>query len=132
VERISGMSTVRSSAAVGGAITGWMCAGFGVGLGLLGRVLFDWSSTGRTAAVSIFGILGCLLGGFRAGLLERRAPLSNGAAAGVLTTVPLSVIGIVQNPSRLASAVFALLLGASFGTFGGMVSNGSSRRRPDA
>ncbi len=124
------MKTIVWKAVSGGAMTGWICAGTGIGIGILGGVLFDWSSGTRTAAVSLFGILGCLLGGFRAGLLRRDAPLSNGAAAGALTTVPLALIGVVQNPGRIASAAVALILGGSFGMFGGMVSNGSDRRRP--
>jgi hypothetical protein len=121
------VKTIDWKAASGGAVTGWICAGAGVGVGILGGVLFGWSSGGRTAAVSLFGIFGCLLGGFRAGLLKRSAPLTNGAVAGLLTTLPLVVIGLVQNPARALSTVFALLLGGSFGLFGGMVSNGSSR-----
>ena len=123
------MKTVRWKAASGGAITGWICAGFGVGVGLLGGLLFDWSSGAKTAAVSLFGIAGCLLGGFRAGLLDRSAPLTNGTAAGLLTTLPLVVVGVIQNQSRAGASVFPLLLGASFGLFGGIVSNGSGRAR---
>jgi hypothetical protein len=115
--------------AVGGAVTGWICAGVGIGIALTGRLVLDWASGRRTAAITIFGLLGCALGGFRSGLLERRNPLSHGAAAGALTTLPLAGIGLAQSPggARLVTAVFALLLGASVGTFGGMVSNGSSR-----
>jgi hypothetical protein len=123
------VKTIDPKAALGGAITGWICAACGVALGLLGGAIFDWASSGRTAAVTIFGAVGCLLGGFRAGLLQRSAPLSNGAAAGVLTTVPLALIGLVQNIDRAASSIFALLLGGSLGIFGGLVSNGSSRAR---
>jgi hypothetical protein len=121
------MNTFSRRAAVGGAVTGWICAVVGIGLAALGWVALDWSRTGRTAAVSVFGLIGCLLGGFRGGLLERTAPLTNGAAAGALTTLPLALIGLVQNPGRAASAVFSLFLGASLGLFGGFVSNYSRR-----
>ncbi len=124
------MKTMVWKSVLGGAMTGWICAGFGIGFAILGGVLFDWSRGGRTGWVSVFGILGCVLGGFRAGLLERKAPLSNGAGAGALTTVPLAFIGLIQQPSvaRIVSGLFAVMLGASVGTFGGMVSNGSSRK----
>jgi hypothetical protein len=111
-------NNINWKSAVGGAVTGWICAGVGIGIALTGRLVLDWQSGRRTAAITIFGLLGCMLGGFRAGLLERKAPLSHGAVAGALTTFPLALI-------------FALLLGASTGTFGGMVSNGSSRKSGD-
>jgi putative membrane protein (TIGR04086 family) len=119
--------------AVGGAVTGWICAGVGIGIALTGRLVLDWPGGRRTAVITIFGLLGCLLGGFRSGLLERRTPLSHGAVAGTLTTLPLALIGLAQSPgtARAVTGLFALLLGASAGTFGGMVSNGSSRGSAD-
>jgi putative membrane protein (TIGR04086 family) len=123
-------NNINWKSAVGGAVTGWICAGVGIGIALTGRLVLDWQSGRRTAAITIFGLLGCMLGGFRAGLLERKAPLSHGAVAGALTTFPLALIGLAQSPgiARVVTGVFALLLGASTGTFGGMVSNGSSRK----
>jgi hypothetical protein len=120
------MGTINQRAAIGGAVTGCICAGAGIGLALMGSLLFGWGTNGRTAAVSVFGVIGFILGGFRAGLLQRSAPLSNGAAAGFLTSVPLSIVGLIQNPGRLLSVIFAAFLGASLGTFGAMVSNYSS------
>ncbi len=123
------MKTINWSKAFGGAITGWICAAFGVAVAVGGGAAFDWTSGTRTIVATVFGVFGCLLGGFRSGLLERAAPLSNGAAAGVLTAVPLSLVGLVQDPGRILGVLFAALLGASIGAFGGMVSNGSSRAR---
>ncbi len=122
------VKTVGWKAALGSAVTGWICAAVGVALAVAGGQVFDWQSGTRTIVATVFGILGCLLGGFRAGLLERTAPLSNGAAAGALTAFPLGLIGLLQDPKRVAGLIFATLLGASIGAFGGMVSNGSSRR----
>ena len=121
-------SVVTSRAAIGGAFTGWICAGFGLGLALGGGALFGWGSGPKTLLASVFGVIGCLLGGFRAGLLERSAPLSNGAGAGALTGLSLGLVGMVQDPGRIGGLLFAVFIGASFGTFGGMVSNVSARR----
>ena len=123
------MKTINWNKAFGGAITGWICAAAGVALALGGGAALDWTGGTRTIVATVFGVFGCLLGGFRAGLFERSAPLSNGAAAGVLTAVPLSLVGLIQNPGRILSVLFAAFLGASIGAFGGMVSNGSSRAR---
>ncbi len=121
-------SIVTARAAFGGAVTGWICAVFGLLVALgLGGVL-SWSGGTKTLVVSVFGVIGCLLGGFRAGLLERSAPLSNGAAAGGLTAVALAMVGVVQDPSRVGGVLFGIFIGASFGTFGAMVSNISARR----
>jgi hypothetical protein len=120
------MKTLVWKAIFGGATTGWICAGLGLGIAILGGALMDWSSDSRTAVLSIFGLIGCLLGGFRSGLLERAAPLSNGAIAGILTTAPLALYGLVQN-GRVPNFVFAIMLGALMGTFGGIVTKGSSR-----
>jgi hypothetical protein len=124
------MKTLVWKSALGGAITGWICAAVGVALALGGGAAMGWSSGTRTIIATVFGLFGCLLGGFRAGLLQRAAPLSNGAGAGALTAIPLALIGLVQNPTRIFGVVFAALLGASVGAFGGMVSNGSSRPKP--
>lgn len=123
------MSTVNWKSAFGGATTGWICAAFGVAVAIAGGSLFDWTSGRKTVVATVLGVIGCLLGGFRAGLLQRSAPLANGAAAGILIAVPLSLIGLIQDPGRILGVVFAGLLGASIGAFGGMVSNGSSRAR---
>jgi putative membrane protein (TIGR04086 family) len=121
------MNTIVWKSAFGGAITGWICAAVGVVVAVGGGSGFHWTSGSRTIIATIGSLLGCLLGGFRAGLLERAAPLSNGAGAGALTALPLALIGLAQNPTRAFGVVFALFLGASVGTFGGMVSNGSRR-----
>lgn len=123
------MKVIVWKSTLGSAVTGWICAAVGVGAALAGGQVFDWESGMRTIVATVFGVLGCLLGGFRAGLLERSAPLSNGAVAGALTAIPLGLIGLVQDPKRVVGLLFATLLGASMGAFGGMVSNGSSRVR---
>jgi hypothetical protein len=120
------MKTIVWKSVLGGAITGWICAGFGIGIALLGRVLLDWSKGATATCISVFGLLGCMLGGFRSGLLSSDAPFSNGAVAGILTTFPLGLFGLVQN-GRILNFVFALMVGALVGTFGAMVSKGSNR-----
>ncbi len=120
------MQTINWKSVIGGATTGWICAGFGIGLAVLCRVLLDWSKGGTAACISIFGLFGCLLGGFRTALLHRPAPLSNGAMAGIVTTVPLALFGLFQN-GRVLNFVFAVMVGALVGTFGAIVSKGSSR-----
>ncbi len=121
------MNSVVWKSAIGGAITGWICAAVGVIGAVVGGTWLHWTSGSRTIIATVFGIGGCLLGGFRSGLLQRSAPLSHGGAAGALTAIPLALIGLIQDPKRIIGALFAVLLGASFGTFGGMVSNGSAR-----
>ena len=121
-------SIVTARAAVGGAVTGWICAVFGLLVAVGVGAALSWDGGTRTVVASVFGVVGCLLGGFRAGLLERRAPLSNGAAAGALTAAALALVGLVQDPSRVGGMLFAIFIGASFGMFGSMVSNVSARR----
>ena len=72
-----------------------------------------------------------MLGGFRAGLLQPPAPLSNGAAAAVVAYVPLGILQRVLSDTslRVLNLVFASLLAASFGVFGGFVANNANRRR---
>jgi putative membrane protein (TIGR04086 family) len=121
------MKNVAWKAAVGGAVTGWICTALGVLGAVAGGAWLHWTSGSRTIIATVFGIVGCLLGGFRSGLLQRSAPLSNGGAAGALTAIPLALIGLIQDPKRIIGALFAVFLGACVGTFGGMVSNGSAR-----
>jgi hypothetical protein len=122
------VKTFNTRASVGGAVTGWICAAVGVAVALGGGAVFDWGSGTKTVIASLCGVIGCLLGGFRAGLLDRSAPLSNGAGAGALTSLALALIGLLQDPTRIGAVVFATLLGASIGTLGAMVSNVSANR----
>ena len=93
--------------------------------------LLDWSKGSKTLVASLFAIAGFILGGFRAGLLEPPAPLSNGAAAAVAAYVPLGLLQrlLAGTAVRVLSLVFATLLAASFGVFGGFVANNANRQR---
>ena len=118
-------------AVLGGALTALITAGMGlIGALAVGGVL-DWSKGAKTVIASIFAIAGFVLGGFRAGLLQPPAPLSNGAAAAVVAYLPLGVLQRVLSDTslRVLNLVFASLLAASFGVFGGFVANNANRRR---
>ena len=94
------------------------------GLGAIVAVL-----AGRSVAVfNGFVVVGCLLGGFRAGLGYPPAPLANGAGAGAIAAIPLAIAGIVRGRHPVG-AVFAVFLAASLGMLGAMVAASSNRRR---
>ncbi len=118
-------------AVLGGALTALITAGMGlIGALAVGGVL-DWSRGAKTLIASVFAIAGFVLGGFRAGLLQPPAPLSNGAAAAVVAYVPLGILQRVLSDTslRVLNLVFASLLAASFGVFGGFVANNANRQR---
>ena len=118
-------------AILGGALTALITAGMGlIGALAVGGVL-DWSKGAKTVIASIFAIAGFVLGGFRAGLLQPPAPLSNGAAAAVVAYVPLGILQRLLSDTslRVLNLVFASLLAASFGVFGGFVANNANRQR---
>ena len=118
-------------AILGGALTALITAGMGlIGALAVGGVL-DWSKGAKTVIASVFAIAGFVLGGFRAGLLQPPAPLSNGAAAAVVAYVPLGILQRVLSDTslRVLNLVFASLLAASFGVFGGFVANNANRQR---
>lgn len=118
-------------AVLGGALTALITAGMGlIGALAIGGVL-DWSRGAKTLIASVFAIAGFVLGGFRAGLLQPPAPLSNGAAAAVVAYVPLGILQRVLSDTslRVLNLVFASLLAASFGVFGGFVANNANRQR---
>ena len=118
-------------AVFGGALTALITAGMGlIGALAVGGVL-DWSRGAKTLIASVFAIAGFVLGGFRAGLLQPPAPLSNGAAAAVVAYVPLGILQRVLSDTslRVLNLVFASLLAASFGVFGGFVANNANRQR---
>ena len=118
-------------AVLGGALTALITAGMGlIGALAVGGVL-DWSKGAKTLIASVFAIAGFVLGGFRAGLLQPPAPLSNGAAAAVVAYVPLGILQRVLSDTslRVLNLVFASLLAASFGVFGGFVANNANRQR---
>lgn len=118
-------------AVLGGALTALITAGMGlIGALAVGGVL-DWSRGAKTLIASVFAIAGFVLGGFRAGLLQPAAPLSNGAAAAVVAYVPLGILQRVLSDTslRVLNLVFASLLAASFGVFGGFVANNANRQR---
>ena len=122
---------LTSRAYLGGAVTAFLSAGMGLVAALALRWLLDWSKGGTSAVASLFAIAGFVLGGFRAGLLQPSAPLSNGALAGCIAGVPLSVLQrvLADKPVSVLSILFVALLSASFGVFGGIVSNTANRIR---
>ena len=116
---------------LGGAVTAFLSAGMGLAGALALRWLLDWSKGGTSAVATVFAVAGFVLGGFRAGLLQPTAPLSNGALAGCIAGVPLAVLQRLFNgkPVNVLSILFVALLSASFGIFGGIVSNTANRNR---
>ena len=106
-----------------------------VSLGLAGalvmRALLHWTKATASTVASAAAIAGFVLGGFRAGLLEVRAPLTNGAAATAVAGLIASVgqrllFGKSINPFGIAVAV---VFAACCGVFGGFVSNTAARQR---
>lgn len=123
--------TLRARAVFGGFVTASICVGGGLLLALGIGKLFDWTNDGRSRLAFVFGIAGFLLGGFRAGLLHPPAPLANGAAAALVAYGPLGIGQRLLAGKQLhpLSLIFAALLAASFGVFGGLVANNANRTR---
>lgn len=125
-------SLLEPKAAGAGATTAFLTSAFGLALAYATRWIFGWSSGGVSTLATAFVVFGCVLGGFRAGLGAPRSPLTNGAAAGVIAGVTISIAqrliaGKGVNPVAL---IFVGFLSASLGVFGAMVANGSRRLRP--
>ncbi len=124
-------STLDRRAVIGGAATTFIMAAMGVAVALaLGQVL-SWDKQSKSLFMTVFLLGGCLLGGFRSGLLCPSAPLSNGAAAAALAYVPLAIIQrlLFAKPINVLPIVFATFFAASFGVFGGLVSNQANQTR---
>jgi hypothetical protein len=92
--------------------------------------LLSWDNGSKALVATIFAIIGFLLGGFRAGLLEPRAPLSNAAASGAIAGPVLAFFQrlLADKPIKFLNLVFVGFLAASIATFGGYVANSSNRR----
>ena len=122
---------LSTKAVVGGALTALITAAMGLIGALAVGGLLDWTKGTKTLIATVFAIAGFTLGGFRAGLLQPPAPLSNGAASAVLSYVPLGVLQrVVAGTSiRVLSLAFATFLAVSFGVFGGIVANNANRQR---
>ena len=123
--------TLSRRAMFGGAVTAMIMVSMGLAGALVLRELLNWTKGTTSTVVSAAAIAGFVLGGFRAGLLEVRAPLTNGAAAAALAGLIASigqrlVFGKALNPLTIMVAV---VLAASCGIFGGFVSNTAARRR---
>ena len=124
-------STLDKRAVLGGAATTFIMTAIGLVATLAFGGLMGWDKQSKSLVITLFLLSGCVLGGFRAGLLCPPAPLSNGAASAALAYVPLAllqrvVFGKSINP---LSIVFATFVAASFGVFGGLVSNQANRTR---
>lgn len=124
-------SPLSRTAVIGGAVTSLILVAAGLAGALILRALLDWTKATASTVASAAAIAGFVLGGFRAGLLEVRAPLTNGAAAAALSGVISSVgqrllFGKSVNPLAILVVV---ILAASCGIFGGFVSNTAARRR---
>jgi hypothetical protein len=117
-------SILDRRAFLGGAATTFIMAAMGVVIALaLGQAL-SWDKQSKSLLMTVFLLAGCVLGGFRSGLLCPTAPLSNGAAAAALAYAPLALLQRV-----LLSILFATFIAASFGVFGGLVSNQANQTR---
>ncbi len=126
-----GLGTIEPRAVAGGFVTALICVAAGLAAALLVREVFDWTRGGTSTLAFVFAASGFLLGGFRAGLLCPRAPLSNGAVAAMLAFVPLGIGQrlIAGKELRPLSLVFGALFAACFGVFGGYVANNANRMR---
>ena len=122
---------LSTRAVLGGALTALITAAMGLIGALAIGGLLDWTKGAKTLIATIFAIAGFTLGGFRAGLLQPPAPLSNGAASAVLAYVPLGVVQRLAAGTgiRVLSLAFATFLAASFGVFGAIVANNANRQR---
>ena len=124
-------STLSRTAVVGGAVTAFILVSAGLAGALVMRALLEWTNATASTVASTAAIAGFVLGGFRAGLLEVRAPLTNGAAAAAVAGLIASVgqrllFGRSINPLGIAVAV---AFAACCGVFGGFVSNTAARQR---
>jgi hypothetical protein len=126
-----GSELFAARAVLGGALTALITSGMALVAALAIGGVLDWSKGAKTLVATIGAIAGFVLGGFRAGLLQPPAPLSNGAAAAVVAYVPLGILQrlLAGTGIRVLNLIFASLLAASFGVFGGFVANNANRTR---
>ena len=126
---ISGL--VEPKAARAGATTAFLTAAFGLAIGYAAKWFFDWSTGGVATVATAFVVFGCVLGGFRAGLGAPKSPLTNGATAGVIAGVVISLAQrlIAGKGVNSVGLIFVAFLSASLGIFGAMVADGSRRVR---
>src|SRR5690242_19620306 len=124
-------TTVEPRADIGGAVTVLLTVGMGLVAALALGGLLDWRKGTKTLVATVFAIAGFMLGGFRAGLLCPPAPLTNGALAAAIGFIPVGVLQRItaHKGLRPLNLVFAALLAASFGVFGGFVANNANRQR---
>ena len=124
---------VQPRAAAAGAITAFLTAGAGLLLALALRALFDWGNGPTIALASVFAVIGCTLGGFRAGLGAPATPLTNGALAGSLAGTVLSVGQRLAAGKglNLGAVIFVAFVSGSFGIFGGIVATNANRMRAE-
>ena len=127
----TGRSPLSRRAVAGGTITALIMVFGGLAAALVLRELLSWTKGTASTIASAAAIAGFVLGGFRAGLLEVRAPLTNGAAAAAAAGLISSIgqrlaFGKSINPLAILVVV---ILAASCGIFGGFVSNTAARQR---
>lgn len=124
-------STLDRRAVLGGAATAFIMAAIGVVVALVLGQFLSWDKQSKSLLMTVFLLAGCMLGGFRSGLLYPTAPLSNGAAAAALAYAPLAIIQRVLfgKSINVLSILFATFIAASFGVFGGLVSNQANQTR---
>jgi hypothetical protein len=121
-------------AVLGGAATTFIMAAMGVAGSLALGQLLSWDKQSKSLLMTVFLLAGCVLGGFRSGLLHPPAPLSNGAAAAALAYAPLAVLQriLFGKSVNILTIAFATFIAASFGVFGGLVSNQANQTRRKA
>jgi hypothetical protein len=124
-------STLSRNAVLGGAITTLIMAAMGLaGAAMLGKMLV-WTKGTISQVATAAAFAGCVLGGFRAGLLQVDAPLSNGAAAAAVGGV-IAAAGqrlVYGKPINLFGLVVVAIFAACCGVFGAVVSNTAARTR---
>jgi hypothetical protein len=124
-------SPLDKRAVLGGAATTFIMAAMGVAISLAVGLALSWDKQSKSLLMNVFLLAGCVLGGFRAGLLQPPAPLSNGAAAAALAYAPLAIIQRISfgKSINILTIIFATFIAASFGVFGGLVSNQANQTR---
>jgi hypothetical protein len=125
MSRFAAPSGITWRGAAGGALSAIITAGMGLALAVAGSVVLDWDKPTRTGVFTVAAFVGFLLGGFRAALLEGRAPYSNAAASGALAAIVYTAVGVVQGGRNPVGIIFGIGLAAVVATIGGMV--GASR-----
>lgn len=122
--------TIVWKSALTGAIAAFVVASVGLVTALALGELLSWDKGSKALVATVLAVIGFLIGGYRAGILEPLAPLSNAGASGAIAG---PVLALLQRLSagksiHLLNLVFVGLLAASIATFGGILAYSSTRK----